>query len=127
MITTGLLSLVFCVAVAVVVLLLARAGTPRRVFIWLSWVPSTVLLVELLFSHSLTRSLSYLAIAIPLLTCVASLTFTLIGAALIASERQQGEQYVDLLWATAIASVPGVLLAGYLVFGVVTYLIHKDA
>ncbi len=127
MITIGLLSLVLCVAVTVVVLLFARTGMPRRVFIWLSWIPSTALLMEFLFSDSLTNSLSYLAIVIPLLTCVASLTFTLIGAALIASERQHRERHTDLLWATVIASIPGALLAGYLVFAFVTYLIHKGA
>ena len=125
LIPIGLLSLVLCVAVAVAVLLFAGAGTPRQVFIWLSWIPSSALLLEFLFSDNLARSLSYLAIVIPLLSCVASFTFTLIGAALIASERQHRERHADLIWATLIASVPGVLLAGYLVFAFVTYLIHK--
>lgn len=127
MITIGLLSFVLCVAAAVPFLLLARAGMVRRVFVWFSWIPSTALFLEFLFSGILTRTLSYLAIVIPLLTCVVSLGFTLIGAALIASERQLGVRHMDLIWATVIASVPGALLASYLVFAVATYLIHSGA
>lgn len=127
MITAGLLVLVVCVAVAVAALLVARAGTPRRVFIQLSWIPSTALLLEYLFSDNLTKALSYLAIVIPLLTCVVSLVFTLIGATFMASSRHDGERHPDLLWATIIASIPGALLAGYLVYALVTYVVHKGA
>lgn len=124
MITFGLLCLVLCVAIAAAVLLLVRGATIRRVFVWISWIPTTALLLEYLFSDILAKTLSYAAIAIPLLTCTASLILTLVGVMLIASRRQHGERHVDLIWATALASVPGVLLAGYLVVETASSLIH---
>lgn len=124
MITFGLLCLVLCVAIAAAVLLLVRGATIRRVFVWISWIPTTALLLEYLFSDILSKTLSYTAIAIPLLTCTASLILTLIGVMLIASGRQHGERHVGLIWATVIASVPGLLLAGYLVVEIGNFLIH---
>ena len=87
----------------------------------------TALVLEFLFSGNLTKTLSYVAIVIPLLTCGTSLAFTLVGAALIASERQHREPQADLIWATVIASVPGALFAGYIVIAVLNFLIHGGA
>jgi hypothetical protein len=127
MITAGLLAVVLCVVLAVILLLAGRAGTAGRLFVQVSWIPSVALLWEYLLSDTLARHLSYAAVLIPILTCVASFVLTVIGATFIASARQHHEDHSALLYATIIAAVPGALLTGYILFSVATHVIHSGA
>ena len=60
----------------------------------------------------MTQALSYASIIPPLLTCIVSLFFGIVGATLLAG-RPRSERRRDLLRATVLASLPAALLVGY--------------
>lgn len=126
MITVAVLAIVLCAGVAVALLLAAPEGTVRRRFIHVSSIPATALLLEYLFWDRLARRLSYFAVVIPLLTCVASVILAVVGATFIASARERHEHHPALIYSTIIAALPGVLMAGYILLSVVRF-VRRDA
>jgi hypothetical protein len=63
----------------------------------------------------------------PLLTAVASVLLAVVGATLVAAAKQRKAAYNSLLRATLVASIPGLLLFGYLSYALVNYLIRAPA
>jgi hypothetical protein len=124
MITFGLLGLV---AASVVVTLIAFprrfnfATTYRRV----AWLPVAALLIEgILWKPFLTR-LSYFAVVPLLLTCVASVCLAAIGATLVATSRERKVSSAEMLRATLIAAIPGMLLLALVLYGFVNAILEK--
>ena len=119
MIVLGLLG---CLVVAGLVLILlafprrfSLAARYRRV----AWLPVAALLIEGALWKPVLMKLSYLAVVPPLLTCIASLFLSAIGATLVLTARERHEDATALLRATLIAAIPGMLLLALLVYGLV--------
>ena len=72
-------------------------------------------------------ALGYLAVALPVITCIVSMFLTLVGVTLIASARQRDEHHPGLLRATLLASLPGALLAGYVLFAFIVHAVRSGA
>lgn len=120
MISVGLITTVLVAVLGFVFFFMTRVWTLEVAFVRVSWIPLAALLLEGIFFGHLTRALTYFAIAIPVLTCIASLFLTFIGATLTASARERGEPYAGLLRATIVASIPGALLAGFILYAFVS-------
>jgi hypothetical protein len=122
MISAGLLICTLA-TLLLVLLLLAR---PRNwslevIFVRMSWLPLLALIAEAALWKPLLRRLSYGAILPPLLTCIASLFFSIVGATLVAAARQRNEPDRNLVRATLVASIPGMLLLAYSVYEFLSY------
>lgn len=116
MVTLGLLGAVVAISLGAGFILLARLWTLEVAFVRVSWIPLAAILAQGLFFQALTRSLSYAAVAIPVLTCFVSLLLTVVGAILVASHREREEPHGRILKATILASVPGVLFVLYILY-----------
>jgi hypothetical protein len=89
------------------------ATTYRRV----AWIAVAVLLIEGILWKPLLTRLSYFAVIPLLITCVASLFLTAIGATLVATSRGRNEGSTEMLRATLIAAIPGMLLLALMFYG----------
>jgi hypothetical protein len=125
MITIGLLSILVVAASALLFILLARRWTLETAFIRVCWIPLLALVLEGIVFGRLTSAFSYFAIAIPVITCIASLFLTLIGATLLAAAHQRQERHVGLVRATVVAAVPGGLLTAYVLYAFIAYAIRN--
>jgi len=112
MVTVGLLALSVGLAPVVVLFALGWLRTLELVYIRVSWVPVVALARQAMFVRPMTQALSYASIIPPLLTCIVSLFFGIVGATLLAG-RPRSERRRDLLRATVLASLPAALLVGY--------------
>ena len=119
MIALGVLGCVVALSLILTLLALSRrfnlATTYRRV----AWLPGAALLVEAALWKPLLTKLSYLAVIPPLLTCIASLFLAAVGATLVATARERSEGTREVLRATLIAAIPGMLLLAYMLYGFV--------
>ena len=120
MITVGLLSVCLIAALGIPFFFLARLWTIEVAFVRVAWVPVTALLLEGLFFRKIAAAISYFAVALPVLTCIVSLFLTLMGVTLVASARQREEDDARLLRATVVASIPGAVLLGYILYAFTT-------
>ena len=116
------LGLMGCLVVAGLVLILlafprrfSLAARYRRV----AWLPVAALLIEGVLWKPVLTKLSYFAVVPQLLTCIASLFLSAIGATLVMTARERREDATALLRATLIAAIPGMLLLALLVYGLV--------
>jgi hypothetical protein len=125
MITVGLLSLCLVAATGVSLFLLTRVWTLEVAFIRVSWIPLAALVFEGVFFANLTTALSYFAVAIVVLTCILSIFLTLIGITLVASARQRHEHHAGLFRATLLASFPGVLLTGFILYAFLAHTLRS--
>ena len=116
MITVGLLAVCLVAALGIPFILLARRWTIEVAFIRVAWIPLTALLLEGLFFRRIAETISYFAVALPVLTCIVSLFLALMGSTLVASARQREEDDTGLLRATILASIPGAVLLGYILY-----------
>lgn len=116
MVTVGLLGTILVAGLALLMFGLARIWTLEVLFLRVCWIPLAALALEGIFARALTSALSYFAVAVPFITCLASIFLTFIGATLVTSARERGERRAGLLGATVIASVPGALLAAYILY-----------
>ena len=66
------------------------------------------------------QTLGYAVIIPPLLTCIVSVFFGIVGATLLCAG-SRAERRPGLLWATLLASLPGALLVTYVVVSVVRF------
>jgi hypothetical protein len=114
-ITVGLAICVLAGLSMLVLLLRPQGFHLEAAFIRLSWLPPAALLAQG-FLWPFLKRLSYAAILPPLLTCVASLFLGVMGATLVAAGAQRGESDRRLLRATFVASSPGMLLLGYMIY-----------
>ena len=116
------LGLMGCLVVAGLVLILL--AFPRRFSLAeryrrVAWLPVAALLIEGVLWKPVLTKLSYFAVVPPLLTCIASLFLSAIGATLVMIARERHEDATALLRATLRAAIPGMLLLALLVYGLV--------
>jgi hypothetical protein len=124
MITLGLVG---CLVAASVLALIAlpRASSFAQRYRRVAWLPVAALLIEgILWKPFLTR-LSYFAVVPLLLTCVASLFLAAIGATLVATSHGRKEGSAEILRATLVAAIPGMLLLVLMVYGFVNAILEK--
>jgi hypothetical protein len=62
---------------------------------------------------------AYAAVIPLLLTCIASLFLTAVGATLVVTARERNEGSTAVLRATLIAAIPGMLLLALMLYGFV--------
>jgi len=91
-------------------------------FMRLAWVPLVALALQVTLWRPLTQTLGYGSIVPPLLTCIVSLFFGIVGATLLGAG-PNAKRRPQLLRSTILASVPGVLLVAYIVVGFVRFLL----
>src|SRR5262245_23345935 len=113
MLTVGFLALPLGLVPLAILFALGRVWTLEVAFIRLAWLPLGALALQAMLWLPLTRTLSYGAIIPPLLTCIVSLFFGVVGATLLATRSGAGRP-PGLLRATMLASIPGVLFVAYL-------------
>ena len=92
-------------------------------FVRLAWIPLAALALQVILSRPMTRSLGYASILPPLLTCIVSLFFGVIGTTLLAAHSRT-ERHPRLLWSTLVAGMPGALLIVYLVVSLASFLVR---
>lgn len=114
MVTVGFLTLSVGLAPLVILFALGRLWTLEVAYVRISWVPVLALAVQAILVRPMAHALSYAFIIPPLLTCIVSLFFGIVGATLLAG-RPRSERRPGLLRAAVLASVPGALLVGYIV------------
>lgn len=113
MVTVGFLALSIGLAPLVILFALGRRWTLEVAYVRISWVPVSALALQAILVRPMARALSYAFIIPPLLTCIVSLFFGIVGATLLAGS-PRSERPPGLLRAAVLASVPGALLVGYI-------------
>jgi hypothetical protein len=114
MLSLGFLVLSVGLVPLAILFMLGRVWTLEVAFIRVAWVPVVALALQAALWRPLTRTLSYAFIIPPLLTCIVSLFFGVVGATLLAAHPSP-EWRPGLLRAVILASIPGVLLVAYIV------------
>jgi hypothetical protein len=124
MLTVGFLGLFVGLVTLVILFALGRVWTLEVAFIRLAWVPVAALALQAVLWRPMTRALSYASIVPPLLTCIVSFFFGIVGATLLAG-RPRSEWHPRLLRSTLLAALPGALLAAYIVVSAVRFLVKN--
>jgi len=118
--TLGFLALSAGLVPLAILFALGRVWTLEVAFMRLAWAPLVALALQVTLWRPLTQTLGYGSIVPPLLTCIVSLFFGIVGATLLAG-RSRVERHPGLLWSTILASVPGALLVTYVVVSFVRF------
>ena len=84
MLTVGFLGLLVGLVPLVILFALGRVWTLEVAFIRLAWVPVAALALQGALWRPMTRTLSYAVIIPPVLTCIVSFFFAVVGATLLA-------------------------------------------
>ena len=125
MITLGLLGFLVAASLALTLMAFPRrfnfTATYRRV----AWLPTAALLIEAILWKPLLTKLSYFAVIPLLLTCIASLFLTAVGATLVATARGRNEVSTEVLRATLIAAIPAMLLLAVMFYGFVSAILRS--
>jgi len=121
MLTVGFLGLLVGLLLLVILFALGRVFTLEIAFIRLAWAPVAALALQAALWGPMTRALGYAAIAPPLVTCLVSFFFGIVGATLLAG-RPRSEWHPRLFRSTLLAALPGALLAAYLVVSVLRFI-----
>jgi hypothetical protein len=116
MLSLGFLALSVGLVPLAILFMLGRLWTLEVAFIRVAWVPVVALALQAALWRPLTRTLSYAFIILPMLTCIVSLFFGVVGATLLAAHPST-ERRPRLLRAAILASIPAVLLVAYIVVG----------
>ena len=124
MLSVGFLALAVGLVPLGVLFALGRVWSLEVAFIRVAWVPLIALALQAALWRPLTRTLGYAFIIPPLLTCIVSLFFGVVGATLLAA-RPSAERRPRLLLAVALASIPGVLLVTYVVISLIRALLTR--
>ena len=122
MLTLGFLALSVGLIPLAILFALGRLWTLETAFIRLAWVPAAALALQAVLWSPMTQSLGYASIIPPLLTCIVSLFFGIVGVTLLVGSRG-AERRPGLLWSTILASVPGALLVIYVVASFVRFFV----
>lgn len=88
-----------------------------RRYIAISWLPAVALGLEWAFADGLMRALSYAVILLPLATCMLSILLGIVGITLVM--RRSVDPRTTLAAATFLASLPGLMLFGYVIYAFV--------
>ena len=120
MLTLGFLALSVGLVPLAILFALGRLWTLETAFIRLAWLPVAALGLQAMLWRPMTQTLGYASIIPPLLTCIISLFFGIVGATLLAGG-SRAEQRPGLLWFTMLASVPGALLVTYVLISFVRF------
>jgi hypothetical protein len=119
MITVGLVGCLVAASLVLTLMAFPRrfsfAARYRRV----AWLPVAALLIEAVLWKPVLTKLSYFAVIPLLLTCIASLFLTAVGATLVVTARERNEGSTAALRATLIAAIPGMLLLALMLYGFV--------
>jgi len=103
---------------------LGRVWTLEAAFIGLAWVPVAALALQAMLWRPITETLGYASIVPPLLTCIVSLFFGIVGATLLAGS-SRAERRRALMWSAVLASVPAVLLVTYVLISFVRFVVSS--
>jgi hypothetical protein len=122
MLTLGFLALSVALVPVGILFALGRVWTLELVFIRLAWVPLLALALQLIAWRPMARALGYGFLLPPLLTCVVSLFFGIVGATLLAA-RPRAERPPGLVLSTIVAATPGILLVLYIAFSVTRFFV----
>lgn len=122
MLTLGFLALSVGLFPLAILFALGRAWTLEVAFRRLAWVPLVALALQVILWRPLTQTLGYGSVVPPLLTCIVSLFFGIVGVTLLAAS-SNAKRRPQLLRSTMLASLPGVLLVAYIVIGFVRFLV----
>lgn len=126
MITLGLVGMIVAAVLVLVLMAFPRRSSLAARYRRVAWVPAAALLIEGAFWKPVLTKLSYFAIVPPLLTCIASLFLAAVGATLIATARERQEDPAPLVRATLIAAIPGMLLLGLILYGLVGAILRAN-
>ena len=123
MLTLGFLALSVGLVPLAILFALGRLWTLETAFIRLAWLPVAALGLQAMLWRPMTQTLGYASIIPPLLTCIISLFFGIVGTTLLAggSRAEQRPAGSGLLWFTMLASVPGALLVTYVLISFVRF------
>ena len=123
MVTLGILALSVALVPLAILFALGRIWTLEVAFIRLAWVPMVALALQAILWRPMVQALSYAFLIPPLLTCIVSLFFGIVGATLLAA-RPRAERRPGLLGSTMLASVPGAMLVAYIVVSFVRFFVR---
>lgn len=116
MITVGLVGLLVAAGLVLTLMAFPRRSSFAARYRRVAWIPVAALLIEGVLWKPVLTKLSYFAIVPPLLTCIASLFLAAVGATLVVTTRERNEGSTEVLRATLIAAIPGMLLLGLMVY-----------
>jgi hypothetical protein len=119
MITLGLVGCIVAASLVLTLMAFPRRFNLAATYQRIAWLPVAALLVEGLLWKPVLTKLGYFAVIPPLLTCIASLFLSAVGATLVVTARERGEAVAAVLRATLIAGIPGVLLLVLMLYGFV--------
>ena len=123
MIALGLVGCLVAVGLVLTLLAFPRRFTVAARYRRVAWLPATALLIEGALWQPVLSKLSYFAVIPLLLTSAASLVLAAVGAILVVMARERNDDPVALLGATAIAAIPGLLLAALMFYGYINAVI----
>jgi|SRR5215470_6310709 len=124
MLTVGFLALSVGLVPLAILFALGRLWSLEVAFIRLAWVPVAALALQAMLWRAMTQTLGYASIVPPLLTCIVSLFFGVVGATLLAA-RSRAEWRPGLLRSTVLASMPGALLVTYVLLSFVRFFVKR--
>ena len=122
MLTLGFLALSVGLIPLAILFALGRLWTLEAAFIRLAGVPVAALALQAMLWRPMTQTLGYASIIPPLLTCIVTLFFGIVGATLLAGS-SGGARRPGLLWSTMLAGVPGALLVAYVAISFVRFFV----
>lgn len=119
MITVGLVGCLVAAGLVLTLMALPRRFSFAARYQRVAWLPVAALLIEGVLWKPVLTKLSYAAVIPLLLTCIASLFLTAVGATLVVTARERNEGSTAVLRATLIAAIPGMLLLALMLYGFV--------
>ena len=119
MITVGLVGCLVAAGLVLTLMALPRRFSFAARYQRVAWLPVAALLIEGVLWKPVLTKLSYAAVIPLLLTCIASLFLTAVGATLVVTARERNEGATAVLRATLIAASPGMLLLALMLYGIV--------
>ena len=126
MITLGLLGCLVAASVVLTLMAFPRRFNVAVTYPRLAWLRVAVLLIEGILWKPLLTRLSYFAVVPLLLTCIASLVLTAVGATLVATARARNERSSELLHATLMAAIPALLFLALMFYGFVNTILGSS-
>jgi hypothetical protein len=119
MITVGFVGCLVAAGLVLTLMALPRRFSFAARYQRVAWLPVAALLIEGVLWKPVLTKLSYAAVIPLLLTCIASLFLTAVGATLVVTARERNEGSTAVLRATLIAAIPGMLLLALMLYGFV--------
>jgi hypothetical protein len=120
MVVAGLLGFVAVLTMLLALALLAKVWTFEVAYLRIAWLPLAALAVQGILWKPMLGQFSYFAVAFPVLTAICSLLLLVVGFTLYLSGSGDTVSRPAILRATLVAAVPALLLAAYVVYGLLT-------